>query len=99
MRRIWPAHYAGWAWLFAIENKGGCGSWCSGQLVAVPTAIQGANGGDSPGSALERHHQVGIPFWAQGKKDSHHRRRPMTAHDGMEEMVERRMRGLERSVR
>jgi hypothetical protein len=32
-------------------------------------------------AVLERHHQPGIPFWAPGK-DSHHRRRPMAAHDG-----------------
>jgi hypothetical protein len=33
-------------------------------------------------AALERHHQLGIPFWAPGKKDSHRMRCPTAAHDG-----------------
>jgi hypothetical protein len=32
--------------------------------------------------ALERHHQMGIPFWAWGEKDSHRWWRPTMAHDG-----------------
>jgi hypothetical protein len=65
-----------WLALAARKQKwGGCGSWRSGRLVAVPVGNLVA--GTVREAALERHHQVGIPFCARGKKDSHHRRRPV----------------------